>query len=112
MSSSVWPSELLLGIVAQCIVVFNCLISDKYVKLFNFSSNQRAIMFELCYQRCQQTLYVHGKCSGCLLDLSDVASMCIRTVCNIALNNYSKQLSNVHSAAKSRALRKLSTVTN
>ena len=104
-----WPTDLLVNIVVQCIVIFKCLVSDKHVKEFNVTKNQRAIMSGLSLQRCVTVLNMSNKCSGCGVTMTDIAKTCIRTVCNISLNNYTKTLTDGHT--KSKSLRKLSTLT-
>ena len=37
-----WPTDLLLGFVVQCILVFKCLVSRSHVTKFNVLRNQRA----------------------------------------------------------------------
>ena len=39
-----WPTDLLVNIVVQCIIVFKCLVSQTHVAQFNLAKNQRAIM--------------------------------------------------------------------
>ena len=87
-----WPTELLLSLVVQCIVVFKCLVSSKHATKFNLLTNQRAVTSDLAVQRCLSVLDVSGKCSACGVPTTDFARVCIRTVCNIALNNYTKKL--------------------
>ena len=104
-----WPTDLLLSIVVQCIITFKCLVSKQHVTQFNLAHNQRAITAALALQRCVTVLDISGKCPGCSVPVADVAKVCIRTVCNISLNNYTKNLTDGHS--KSKSLRKLSTLT-
>ena len=60
-----WPTELMVEIVAQTIIVFKCLVSAKYCKQFNMLTNQRSIMTHLACQRCIQVAVLSGKCSSC-----------------------------------------------
>ena len=104
-----WPTDLLLSFVVQCILVFKCLVSKNHVTQFNLLHNQRAVTSGLALQRCSSVLDICGKCSRCSVAMMDIARVCIRTVCNIALNNYTKNLTDGQS--KSKSLRKLSTLT-
>jgi len=104
-----WPTDLLLSIVVQCIIVFKCLVSKQHAVQFNLMQNQRAATADLALQRCVAVLDLSGKCTGCSMQVADVVKLCIRTVCNIALNNYTKSLTDGQS--KLKALRKLSTLT-
>ena len=104
-----WPTDLLLNIVVQSIIAFKCLVSQKHATHFNLAENQRAITSGVALQRCLSVLDISGKCSGCGVSMTDTATLCIRTVCNIALNNYTKNLTD--GQTKSKTLRKLSTLT-
>jgi len=104
-----WPTDLLLSIVVQCMITFKCLVSSTHANNFNLTQNQRAIASGLALQRCLDVLNISGKCSGCGAAPLDVMKLCIATVINISLNNYTKNLKDVHS--KSKSLRKLSTLT-
>ena len=104
-----WPTDLLVNIVVQCIIVFKCLVSQTHVARFNLAKNQRAILSGLSLQRCSTVVDMSDKCSGCGVAMADIAKMCIKTVSNISLNNYSKSLTDGHT--KSKSLRKLSTLT-
>jgi len=104
-----WPTDLLVGFVVQCILVFKCLVSQNHVTKFNLLPNQRSVTSALALQRCLTVLDICGKCSGCGVAMTDIARVCIRTVCNIALNNYTKNL--MDGQTKSKSLRKLSTLT-
>ena len=103
-----WPTELMVEIVAQTIIVFKCLVSAKYCKQFNMLTNQRSILTHLACQRCIQVAVLSGKCSSCGIVIADLAKPCITTVSNISLNNYRKRLGDGKSQAKS--LSKLSTL--
>jgi hypothetical protein len=48
-----WPTELLVDIVVQTIVVFKCLISTNYHKLFSRAQKQRTILAQLAVKRCE-----------------------------------------------------------
>jgi len=104
-----WPTALLVTIVVQCVIVFKCLVSRTHAAQFNMARNQRAIMSHLSLQRCSQITGMSGKCSGCGVAMTDIAKMCINTVSNISLNNYTKTLTD--GQTKSKSLRKLSTLT-
>ena len=104
-----WPTDLLVTIVVQCVIVFKCLVSRTHAAQFNMARNQRAIMSHLSLQRCSQITGMSGKCSGCGVAMTDIAKMCINTVSNISLNNYTKTLTD--GQTKSKSLRKLSTLT-
>jgi len=104
-----WPTELMVDVVVQTIIVFKCLTSDKYNKQFIAASNQRSIVAKLALQRCQQVVYMAYQCSTCNSSMTDLAEMCIKPVCNISLNNFTKHLADHKTQAKT--LRKLSTLT-
>jgi len=105
-----WPTDLLVDIVAQTVIIFKCLVSSNNVTNFNTPGlNQRSVMMSLASQRCSQVISLTGKCSTCGVLLLDIAKMCIKTVSNISLNNYSKKLAD--SKSKSKTMRKLSTLT-
>ena len=105
-----WPTELLVDIVVQSIVVFKCLMLPKYYNQFVTAQKQRSILAELALERCKTVvLGITQKCSSCDKEITDVVKLCIKTVCNISLNNLTKRLSDVKT--KSKTLRKLSTLT-
>jgi len=106
-----WPTDLLVNFVVQCIITLKCLVSQKHVKEFNLAKNQHAILSGLLFllQRCMTVLDMSSKCSGCGMTMTDIAKMCIRPVCNISLNNYTKTLTD--GCTKSKSLKKLSTLT-
>ena len=98
-----WPTELMVDIVAQSIIVFKCLVSPKYCKQFNMLTNQRSVLAQLASERCIQVAVLSGKCSSCGVTLVDLAKPCIQTVCNISLNNYSKRLGDGKTQSKTRS---------
>jgi len=104
-----WPTDVLLNIVVQSMIAFKCLVSVKHAAQFNMADNQRAITSTVALQRCLNVLDLSGKCSGCGVAMTDMATQCIRTVCNILLSNYTKNLTD--GQTKSKSLRKLSTLT-
>jgi len=67
----IWPIDLLVNIVVQCIIIFKCLVSDKHMKEFNVTKTQRAIMSGLSLQRCVTVLNMSSKCSGCGVAMTD-----------------------------------------
>jgi hypothetical protein len=105
-----WPTELMVDMVVQTIIVFKCLVSAKCAKQFTAAQKQRSIMAQLALQRCLQVASLSGKCSVCGTALTDLAQMCIKVVCNIALNNYTKSLG--VGKSQSTGLRKLTTLKN
>jgi len=104
-----WPTDLLVDIVAQTIIVFKCLVSSNHTKNFTSAQKQRSIMSQLASQRCDKVCAVSAKCQTCGVDLGDIAKICIKIVCNISLNNYTKRLGDGKSVSKT--LSKLSTLT-
>ena len=85
-----WATDLLHSIVVQCMITFKCLVSSTHANNFNLTQNQRAIASGLALQRCLDVLDISGKCSGCGAAPADIMKLCIATVTNISLNNYSK----------------------
>jgi hypothetical protein len=104
-----WPTALMVDIVVQTITVFKLIIDDKYNKLFVTASNQRSIVAQLALRRCEQAVDMSFQCSTCKSVMTDLAPLCIRIVCNISLNNYTKRLADFKT--QSKTLRKLSTLT-
>lgn len=104
-----WPTDLMVDIVVQAITVFKVITSDKYNKLFVTASNQRYIVAQLALRRCEQVVDMSFQCSTCNSCMTDLAPMCIRIVCNISLNNYTRRLADYKT--QSKTLRKLSTLT-
>ena len=51
-----WPTDLLLHIVVQCVIVFKCVVSKQHATQFNLAHNQRAITAALALQRCVTVL--------------------------------------------------------
>jgi hypothetical protein len=104
-----WPTELLVDIVVQTIVVFKCLISTNYHKLFSRAQKQRTILAQLAVKRCDGIIDLSKVCPACNVEMKVWAQMCISTVSNICLNNYTKHLAD--GKTQSKSLRKLSTLT-
>lgn len=102
-----WPTDLMVEIAVQTIVVFKCVVSAKYVKQFSTVHNQRSVLSELALERCKQVADVDRTCVSCGKHVSDLVNMCIRVVSNIALNNYTKQVAD--RVTKSKTHRKIST---
>ena len=103
-----WPTDLTVDLVVQTITVFK-LIIDKYNKLFVTADKQRSIVAQLALQRCEQVVDMTFQCSTCNATMTDLARMCIKIVCNISLNNYTKRFAD--HKTQSKTLRKLSTLT-
>ena len=103
-----WPTDRLVNLVLQTITVFKVLVSSKYIKLFAETEKQRSVILELALQRCQKVVNLADKCAVCNKPTRDIAKVCIRIIANISLNNFTKQLAD--GAAKSKSLRKLSTL--
>lgn len=104
-----WPTELLVDVVVQSVVTFKCLLSDKYVTNFNTIKNQRSTLMHLAQSRCEKVLNLDILCVTCNTNIKDITKMCIRTIANISLNNYTKRLTDCKT--NSKTLRKLSTLT-
>ena len=104
-----WPTELMVDLVVQTIVVFKSVTGDLYGKEFRKAGNQRSIIVQLAQQRCQQVGDLSYQCSLCNSSMADLAKMCIKIVCNISLNNYTKRLAD--HKTESKTLKKLSTLT-
>ena len=104
-----WPTDLMVDLVVQTIVIFKSLTGDRYGNQFRTTGNQRSILAQLALQRCKQTCDLSYQCSTCNTTMTDIAPMCIKIVCNISLNNYTKRLAD--HKTQSKTLKKLSTLT-
>ena len=104
-----WPTELTVDLVVQTIIVFKCITGSKYGKLFVTAGSQRSVVAQLALERCQQVSDLTFQCSTCNSTMTDLAQLCIKIVCNISLNNYTKRLSD--HKTQSKTLKKLSTLT-
>ena len=102
-----WPTDLTVDIVTQTIVVFKCLVSGKHCKDFTAADKQRSILSQIALHRCETVLGLSNKCCSCETPDRELARLCIRTVSNVALNNYTKQIADCKT--KSKTLKKLST---
>ena len=102
-----WPTDLTVDIVTQTIVVFKCLVSGKHCKDFTAADKERSILSQIALHRCQTVLGLSNKCCSCETPDRELARLCIRTVSNVALNNYTKQIADCKT--KSKTLKKLST---
>lgn len=103
-----WPTDLMVDIVVQTVIVVKCVLSAKYSKQFSTLRNQRSLLNQLALERCKQVVDVCRSCASCGKDITDLVKMCLRVVTNISLNNYIKNLNDV--ATQSKAFRKLSTL--
>jgi len=104
-----WPTDLTVDLVVQTIIVFKCITGSKYGKLFVTAGSQRSVVAQLALERCQQVSDLTFQCSTCNSTMTDLAQLCIKIVCNISLNNYTKRLSD--HKTQSKTLKKLSTLT-
>jgi len=104
-----WPTDLMVDLVVQTIVIFKSVTGDKYGKQFRTAGNQRSIIAQLALERCQQVCDMSYQCLTCNSTMTDLAPMCIKIVCNISLNNYTKRLAD--HKTQSKTLTKLSTLT-
>jgi hypothetical protein len=105
-----WPTDQMVDIVVQTIVVFKCITGTKYIKNFvTAAASQRSVIAQLALERCKQVVDMTFKCATCDNAMTDLAKPAIQIVCNISLNNYTKRLGDHHT--QSKTLKKLSTLT-
>ena len=60
-----WPTDLMVDLVVQTIVIFKSLTGDRYGNQFRTTGNQRSILAQLALQRCKQTCDLSYQCSTC-----------------------------------------------
>ena len=105
-----WPTDQMVDIVVQTIIVFKCITGTKYTKPFvTAATSQRSGIAQLALKRCQQVIDMTFKCSTCDNTMTDLAEPSIQIVCNISLNNYTKRLGD--HKTQSKTLKRLSTLT-
>lgn len=110
-----WPTELLVEVVSQVFIVFNCLVSAKYESIFlSLTSSQKSVLVRLSMDRLNLLSLLAGidDCV-CLTAASDLFESAVSIIANILLNNYCKRCTDRQHAAKGLggSKRKLATLT-
>ena len=94
-------------VVVQTIIVFKCLVSGKYEKLFLTASHQHFIICFLALERFKQVIDSSARCFSCNAGII-ILRLGMKIIGNISLNNYTKR--RAEGVTKSKSLRKLSTL--
>lgn len=106
-----WPTEFLVECVSQMLLVFKCVISEKFEALFLSLSNHKSVLIELFKERLNGCCMLEGKCV-CGVTISCLMTHTTQIVANIFLNNYSKRSADKEAITKDKCkFRKLSTLT-
>lgn len=106
-----WPSQILVDIVAKVYMIFQVLLSEHYEKKFVSLPHHKEIAIHLCVDAIRPEIACDSVCE-CSRSSIDVYRQCIARMCNILLNNYCKKLNDnaaVDKAVKSKKQRKLTT---
>jgi len=85
-----WPTDILVEMVTQTYLVFQCLIYAEYERKFLAVSNQKVVLMRLCLERLNRCGTLVGECT-CCKPVSELCKMGLSTLANIFLNNYSKR---------------------
>lgn len=104
------PSDYTLEICSLVFKIFQCILNECEDKFF-MQDNQRNILLNICMHELDDGN--SELCPQCGVSSTHVYKLCIRTMCNILLNNYSKCYNNnlrFHNDRKKKM--KLSTVKN
>ena len=103
-----WPSEFTVSVCTSTYKMFQTLVG-KYKESFFQSSNQRSVLVKLCLDY-QENIDCSKEFCSCGTPVDKVLSLCIWSMSNILLNNFSKTYNNDIAAHSNCKKRKLSTL--
>ena len=101
-----WPSQFTLTLCTNTFLIFQQILA-KFEGTFLLSGNQRATLLNLSLAYNSDSLY--QEICSCNRTMENIRTQCIRTMSNILLNNYSKNL-NDNLRLKRNKKRKLATL--
>lgn len=102
-----WPTDFVANVCFNTFLIFQNLIKD-HEREFRQLSNQKNTLAKLSLDF-NHGLYVDVNCCSCRRTLFSLMSLCVQSMANILLNNYTKSINN--SAASQKNKRKLGTLT-